>query len=271
MSSPMTDFTAPESAPLKKPLSRAKPGPRTDAGKQAVSKNALKTGIYAEKWLAVTDDEQSMVNDLIGQLREQFPAENLLDELAHEMFIKAYMQWWRFIQAYGGAMDLRRGEIAREIELDGVTTNLGAIEEQVHWISAALRELKETGRVTGVTLTKVQAVFESSAPAAALIEDLRRIAATTAEPAAAGDVAQAQRLGEALAKELADTKAEVEARIAKQADAAYRRAALPTDAEAKTFLRYERDTFRKLRRAAETIERRWGRAPGLPRRERKAP
>lgn len=271
MSSSMTEFTAPESAPLKKPLSRAKPGPRTDAGKEAVSKNALKTGIYAEKWLSVTDDEQSMVNDLVGQLREQFPAENLLDELAHEMFIKAYMQWWRFIQAYGGAMDLRRGEIARGIELDGATASLVAIEERVHWVSAALRELKETGRVTGATLTKLQVVFESSAPAAALIEDLRRIAATTAEPPAAGDVAKAQRLGEALAKELADTKAEVEARIAKQADAAYRRAALPTDAEAKTFLRYERDTFRKLRRAAETIERRWGRAPGLPRRERKAP
>src|SRR5712692_850845 len=62
-------------APIKKPLSPAKlaanrenaeklTGPTTVAGKAAISANALKTGIYAKKWLAVTGDEQYMANHL---------------------------------------------------------------------------------------------------------------------------------------------------------------------------------------------------------------
>jgi hypothetical protein len=68
---------------------------------------------------------------------------------------------------------------------------------------------------------------------------------------------------------LADTKAALRARIAKQEDAAYRQAALPSDAEAKKFLRYERDTYRKLQRVADAITRRWDRAPALRQPERK--
>ncbi len=84
------------------------------------------------------------------------------------------------------------------------------------------------------------------------------------------DTTKLQRLAEGLAKDLADTKAELQARIIKQEDAAYRQAALPSDAEAKKFLRYERDTYRKLQRAADAITRRWGHAPALQRPERKA-
>lgn len=39
------------------------------AGKATISANALKTGIYARKWRAVTGDEQYMANHLVGELR----------------------------------------------------------------------------------------------------------------------------------------------------------------------------------------------------------
>ena len=262
-------------APIKKPLSPAKlaanresaaksTGPTTAAGKATISANALKTGIYAQKWLAVTGDEQYMANHLLGELRQQFPAQDLLDELMHEVFVQAYMQWWRFIQAYGGMMDARRGQIDV-----GDPDSLAEIEERQHIVTTALEQLKGVGRMTSATLTELQAVFESSEPAAALIAELRRITAEAAQPEAAADIAQVQRLAEGLAKDLADTKAELQARIAKQEDAAYRQAALPSDAEAKKFLRYERDTCRKLQRAADAITRRWGRAPALGRSARR--
>lgn len=245
-------------------------GPASAAGKATVSRNALKSGIYAEKWLAVTGDERYMANHLLGELRQQFPAQDLLDELKHEVFVQAYMQRWRFIQAYGGMMDARRGQIARGIALDGEDpASLAAIEERQHIVTTALAQLKGGGRITAATLTQLQAVFESSGPAAALIAELRRLTAEAAQPEAAVDSAQAQRLAEDLAKALADTKAELRARIAKQEDAAYRQAALPSDAEAKKFLRYERDTSRKVQRAADAITRRWGHAPALQRPERK--
>jgi hypothetical protein len=268
--------------PIKKPLSPAKlaanranapksTGPTTAAGKATSSENALKSGVYAQKWLAVTGDEQHMANHLLGELRQQFPAQDLLDELMHEGVVQAYMQRWRFIQAYGGMMDARRGQIERGIALDGGDSDSFAeIEERQHIITTALDQLKRVGRITSATLTKLQVVFESSEPAAALIAELRRITAEAAQPEAAVDIAQAQRLAEGLAKDLADTKAELRARIAKQKDAAYRQAALPSDAEAKKFLRYERDTGRRLQRAADAITRRFGRAPVLQRPERKA-
>jgi predicted 2-oxoglutarate/Fe(II)-dependent dioxygenase YbiX len=123
--------------------------------------------------------------------------------------------------------------------------------------------------VTSDILTKLEVVSKCAKPAAALVAELNRIAAEGVQPEAARDTAQAQRLAEGLAEDLAHTKAELEARIAKQEDAAYRQAALPSDTEAKKFLRYERDTFRKLQRAADAMARRWGRAPTLQRPERK--
>jgi hypothetical protein len=278
---PTKPTTAAGDAPIKKPLSPAKlaanrknseksTGPTTVAGKAAISAHALKSGIYAQKWLAVTDDEQDMANHLLGELRQQFPAQDLLDEFMHEMFVQAYMQRWRFIQAYGGMMDARRGQIAPGIMLDGrVTESLAEIEERQHIITTALEQLNGTGRMTSATLTELQAIFESSAPAAALIAELRRISAEAAQPEAARDIAQAQRLAADLAADLEQAEAELRARIAKQEDAAYRQAALPGDAEAKKFLRYERDTFRKVKDAADAITRRWGRAPALQRPERK--
>ena len=269
-------------APIKKPASPAKraanqknalesPGPTTAAGKARVSQNALKSGIYAQKWLAVTGDEQFMANHLLGQLRQQFPAQDLLDELKHEGVVQAYVQRWRYIQAYGGMMDARRGQIARGIALNGGDSDsLAEIEERQHIITTALDQLKRVGRITSATLTKLQVVFESSEPAAALIAELRRITAEAAQPEAAVDIAQAQRLAEGLAKDLAATKAELLARIAKQEDAAYRQAALPSDGEAKKFLRYERDTGRNLKHTADAIARRFGRAPVLQRPGRKA-
>ncbi len=279
---PTKPTTPASNAPIKKPGSPAKvaanrenadksTGPTTAAGKATISQNALKTGIYALKWLAVTGDEQFMANQLLGKLRQQFPAQDLLDELMHEGVVQAYVQRWRYIQAYGGMMDARRGQIERGIALDGGDSDsLAEIEERQHIITTALDQLKRVGRITSATLTKLQVVFESSEPAAALIAELRRITAEAAQPEAAVDIAQAQRLAEGLGKDLADTKAELRARIAKQKDAAYRQAALPSEAEAKKFLRYERDTDRKLQRAAEAIRRRFGRAPVLQRPERKA-
>jgi hypothetical protein len=267
--------------PIKKPLSLAKltanresakksTGPKTVAGKATVGRNALKTGIYARKWLAVTGDEQYMVNHFLGELRQQYPAQDLLGEVRHELFLQAYMQRWRFVQAYGGMMDARRGQIARGLALDGEDAErLAEIEERQHILTTALEQLNRAGRVTAETLTELQAVFESSAPAAALIAELRRIAAEAAQPAAAGDPAQAQRLAADLAADLETTKATLRARIAKQEDAAYRQAALPSDAETTKFLRHDRDTFRKVQRTAEAIERRSGRAPAPRWAERK--
>ncbi len=278
---PTKPTTAAGDAPIKKPLSPAKraanrknseksTGPTTVAGKAVVSSNALKTGIYARKWLAVTGDEQYMVNHLLGELRQQYPAQDLLDELTHEVFVQAYVQRWRFLQAYGGMMDARRGQIARGIPLDGEDPDsLAEIEERQHIITTALEQLKGVGRITSATLTQLQAVFESSGPAATLIAELRRITAEAAQPEAIVDTAQAQRLAEGLAKDLADTQAELRARIAKQEDAAYRQAALPSDAEAKKFLGYDRGTGGKVERSADAIRRRWGRAPALQRPERK--
>lgn len=242
-------------------------GPTTVAGKEAVSKNALKNGIYAQKWLAVTADEQAMVDDLFRELRQQFPARDLLDELAHEQFVQAYVQWWRFIQAYGGMMDHRRGQIVSGVARDvAITDSLQMIEERERVVTRAVEELQQTGRVAARTLTELEAALGSSSPLTVLIADLRALtAAVDGDAEKVVDLGAAQRLVDRLAKELADTKTEWQARIARQQDAAYRLAALPSDSDAKRFLRYERDTFRKLQRAAATLERRWGRAPVLPR------
>jgi hypothetical protein len=268
--------------PVKKPVSPAKlaanrknasksTGPKTAAGKATVSRNALNTGLYAQKWLAVTGDEQHMANRLLGELRQQFPADDLLDELDHELFVQAYVQRWRFIQASGGMIDARRGQITPGAIVDTRDAeSLVETENRLHTITTALDQLRRVGRVTPGTLTELEAVVDcSESAAAALIAEMRRITAEADEPGSNVDVGKAQQLAETFAQDLADTKAALEARIDKQVDAAYRQAALPSDAESKKFVRHDRDTLRNVRRVRDAIARRWGRAPARPRAARK--
>src|SRR5262245_60226946 len=91
-------------------------GPRSPEGKRPSSQNALRTGIYARRWLIPEPGpERRMFEDLFPRLETEFPAEDLLDEQLHEDFAVGRLRLWRFLAAETGSI---MAEKARAAELD---------------------------------------------------------------------------------------------------------------------------------------------------------
>src|SRR5215471_2159019 len=80
-------------------------GPRTAEGKQRSCQNALRTGVYARRWLVPQPGpERKLFEDLLARLETEFPAEDLLDEQLHEDYAVGRLRQWRALAAETGGI-----------------------------------------------------------------------------------------------------------------------------------------------------------------------
>jgi len=241
-------------------------GPRTAEGKQRSSQNALRTGIYARRWLVpAPGPERRMFEDLLARLETEFPAEDLLDEQLHEDFAVGRLRVWRDLAAETGdimAEQARAAELEHTDSLYGLLVNRpteASLAEMLGAVQAVREQLKSFETLSPEAVDRLARVLGALDPCVLLASALLK---RPKESVGDGSAPEAAKLDERLrdvAEALERTKQASERQRRLHRDIARRQANVPQDADRTA--RRGRTVRREMRQATAAMRQRWPRRP----------